>query len=110
MVDVQNLTVQIPHETIQYWGWFLALGTGLMLLGTAAVVRSITATVASMFLFGWLLVMASGIQIAQAVIIGHWADPVVLAKSVLARCDGDHEQTSIGLTRTQKCVSSHSSC
>jgi hypothetical protein len=24
MGNIQNLGVQIPHEIIQYWGWFLA--------------------------------------------------------------------------------------
>ena len=42
-------------------------------LGVAAVVRSFAATVASMLFFGWLLVAASGIEIAQAVMVGHWA-------------------------------------
>ena len=73
MGDVQVLAVQIPHELVQYWGWFLAFGIGLLVLGVAAVARSVTATVASMLFFGWLLVIASGIEIAQAVMVGHWA-------------------------------------
>ena len=73
MGDVQALVVQIPHDMIQYWGWFLAFGVGLLVLGFAAVARSVTATVASMLFFGWLLVIASGIQIAQAVMVGQWA-------------------------------------
>jgi len=36
-------------------------------------VRSVTATVVSMLFFGWLLVLASAIEIAQAVMVGHWA-------------------------------------
>src|SRR5271154_4071423 len=71
--DVQSLDVQIPHELVQYWGWFLAFGIALVLLGIAAVVRSVAATVVSMLFFGWLLVMASGIEIAQAIMVGHWA-------------------------------------
>ena len=70
--DIQML-IQIPHELAQNWGWFLALGIGLVILGLAAVVRSFAATVASMLFFGWLLVAASGIEIAQAVMVGHWA-------------------------------------
>ena len=72
LADVQ-LQVQIPHDIVQYWGWFLAFGIGVAILGIAAVVRSIQATVASMLFFGWLLVLASGIEIAQAVMVGHWA-------------------------------------
>jgi uncharacterized membrane protein HdeD (DUF308 family) len=70
--DVQ-LQVQIPHEIVQYWGWFLAFGIVVLALGVAAVVRSVAATVVSMLFFGWLLVLASGIEIAQAVMVGHWA-------------------------------------
>jgi uncharacterized membrane protein HdeD (DUF308 family) len=73
MGDIQALEIQIPHEIIQYWGWFLAFGIGLLVLGVAAVVRSVAATVVSMLFFGWLLVLASGIEIAQAVMVGHWA-------------------------------------
>ncbi len=73
MGDVQTLTVQIPQELVHYWGWFLVFGIGLVVLGIAAVARSFTATVASMLFFGWLLVFASGIEIAQAVMVGHWA-------------------------------------
>ncbi len=71
--DIQALDVQIPREIIQYWGWFLAFGIGVLGLGIAAVVRSVAATVASMLFFGWLLVLASGIEVAQAVMVGHWA-------------------------------------
>jgi uncharacterized membrane protein HdeD (DUF308 family) len=73
MGNVQTLEIQIPHEIVQYWGWFLAFGIGLVVLGVAAVARSITATVVSMLFFGWLLVIASGIEVAQAVMVGHWA-------------------------------------
>jgi uncharacterized membrane protein HdeD (DUF308 family) len=71
--NIQSLDVQIPHEIIQYWGWFLAFGIGLVVLGTAAVVRAVTATIVSMLFFGWLLVLACGIEIAQAIVVGHWA-------------------------------------
>lgn len=43
------------------------------MLGVAAVGRSVTATIASMLFFGWLLVLAAGIEVAQAVMVGHWA-------------------------------------
>jgi uncharacterized membrane protein HdeD (DUF308 family) len=31
-------------EMIHHWGWFLAFGIVLLLLGIAAIVRSVTAT------------------------------------------------------------------
>jgi uncharacterized membrane protein HdeD (DUF308 family) len=58
--EIQNLEVQFSHDLVQYWGWFLALGVGLLALGVAAVARAVTATVASMLFFGWLLVLAGG--------------------------------------------------
>jgi uncharacterized membrane protein HdeD (DUF308 family) len=70
MGDIQ---IQIPHELVQYWGWFLAFGTVLLVLGIAAVVRSVTATVVTMAFFGWLLLIACGIEIVQAIMVGHWA-------------------------------------
>jgi uncharacterized membrane protein HdeD (DUF308 family) len=66
-----TLDVQIPHELIQHWGWFLAFGVGLLLLGVIAVVRSVTATIVSILFFGWLLVLACGIEVAQAVMVSY---------------------------------------
>jgi uncharacterized membrane protein HdeD (DUF308 family) len=73
MGDAQDLAVQVPREIIQHWGWFLAFGIGLVLLGIVAIARSVMATVVSMVFFGWLLAMASGIEIIQAVMVGKWA-------------------------------------
>ena len=58
MGNIQNLDVQIPHEIIQYWGWFLAFGIALLLLCDVAVARSVTTTIVSMENFAWLLVVA----------------------------------------------------
>ena len=72
MGDIQALDIQIPREIVQYWGWFLAFGIALLLLGIAAIVRSVAATVATMLFFGWLLIIASAIEVVQAVMVGHW--------------------------------------
>ena len=73
MGEMQTYSVSMPQELVQYWGWFLAFGIALLALGVVAVARSFTATIVSMLFFGWLLVAASGIEIAQAVLVGHWA-------------------------------------
>lgn len=73
MNEVQALSVNVPPEVIHNWGWFLAFGIGILLLGVLAVVRSVAATVASMLFFGWLLVFASGIEIVQLIMVGKWA-------------------------------------
>jgi len=73
MNEIDILTVGIPPEVIHNWGWFLAFGIGLMLLGIAAIIRSVKATVISMSFFGWLLLIAAGIETAQAILVGKWA-------------------------------------
>ncbi|MGA7487715.1 MAG: HdeD family acid-resistance protein [Xanthobacteraceae bacterium] len=73
MTEIQVLDVRIPAEIVHNWGWFLAFGVGLVLLGILAVVRSVAATVVSMLFFGWLLVIAAGIEIVQAIMVGKWA-------------------------------------
>jgi uncharacterized membrane protein HdeD (DUF308 family) len=58
---------------IHHWGWFLAFGIVLLLLGVAAIIRSVTATVASMVFFGWLLVLAGIFEFVMAFMVGNWA-------------------------------------
>src|SRR5260370_42036264 len=73
MSEIQTLDVRIPAEIIHNWGWFLDFGIGLVLLGFLAIGRSVAATVVSMLFFGWLLVIAAGIEVAQAIMVGKWA-------------------------------------
>src|SRR5260370_8372874 len=73
MSEIQTLDVRIPAEIIHNWGWFLAFGIGLALLGILAIVRAVAATVVSMLFFGWLLVIAAGIEIVQAIMVGKCA-------------------------------------
>jgi uncharacterized membrane protein HdeD (DUF308 family) len=58
---------------IHHWGWFLAFGIVLLLLGIAAIVRSVTTTVVSMYFFGWLLVLAGIFAFVSAFMVGNWA-------------------------------------
>ena len=60
-------------EMIHHWGWFLAFGIVLVMLGVAAVVRSFITTVASMMFFGWLLMFAGIIEFIYAFMVGKWA-------------------------------------
>ncbi len=73
MGAVQDLAVQVPREVSQHWWWLLGLGFGMVLLGIAAAARALTTTVASMVFFGWLLAIASGIEMIQAIMVGKWA-------------------------------------
>jgi len=60
-------------ELIQNWGWFLAFGVALVLLGIVAIIRTVTTTVVSMVFFGWLLVLASLIEFVESFMVGKWA-------------------------------------
>src|SRR5271166_7212646 len=71
--DIHTLDIELTRGLAQYWGWFLLLGVVLLALGIAAAWRSMTATLASMLFFGWLLLAAAGIEVIQAVIVAHWA-------------------------------------
>ncbi len=71
MIDV--MIVKVTPEMIHNWGWFLAFGVVLLLLGIAAIVRAFTATVVSMVFFGWVLVFASAVQFLDAFLVGNWA-------------------------------------
>ncbi len=70
-IDV--VVVSATPEMTHHWGWFLAFGVVLLLLGIAAIVRSFAATVASMVFFGWLLVFGSIIEFLEAFMVGNWA-------------------------------------
>ena len=71
--NIQGFSVEFSRDLAAYWGWFLAFGVVLFILGAVAVWRSVAATVATMLFFGWLLVFACVIEIVQAVMVGHWA-------------------------------------
>lgn len=53
---------EIKHN----WGWFLALGVFLIVLGVVAISCSILTTLASVVLFGWLLVISGVVQTIHA--------------------------------------------
>jgi uncharacterized membrane protein HdeD (DUF308 family) len=70
---IHTLDIDITKDLAQQWGWFLAFGVALLLLGVAAVVRSVTATLVTMAFFGWLLLLAAAVEIVAALWVGHWA-------------------------------------
>src|SRR5215468_7189713 len=73
MTEIQALDIRVPAEIVHNWGWFLAFGIALVLIGVVAIARAVAATVISMLFFGWLLVIAAGIEVVQAIMVGKWA-------------------------------------
>ncbi len=56
-----------------YRGWVIFAGITSLVLGTAAVIYTGTATIASVVLFGWLLMLAGVMQIVHAFQVRTWS-------------------------------------
>ena len=54
-------------------GWVIFAGITMLVLGTAAVIYDVTATLASVFMFGWLLLLAGAMQIVHAFQVRTWS-------------------------------------
>lgn len=48
------------------WGWLVTLGIALIVIGAIAVVDSVAVSIASMIVFGWILLVAGVIQAVQS--------------------------------------------
>jgi uncharacterized membrane protein HdeD (DUF308 family) len=72
-MDTQvNPLTRVPPEIVYHWGLFLVFGLGLIGLSIIAAIRSARASVASVYFFGWLLIVASGIEAGDAYMTGGW--------------------------------------
>src|SRR5260221_7432504 len=54
-------------------GWVIFAGITLLMLGAVAVMYDLIATIASVVLFGWLLVLAGSTQIVHAFQVRTWS-------------------------------------
>jgi len=54
-------------------GWVIFAGITMLVLGSAAVIYDGTATLVSVFLFGWLLMLAGVMQIVHAFQVRNWS-------------------------------------
>ncbi|MGD9126006.1 MAG: HdeD family acid-resistance protein [Planctomycetia bacterium] len=66
-----------PVESLQSnWGWFLALGISLVVVGALAVCLPAIATEITIFALGWLLIVGGVIQAIHAFTAGKWGGTV----------------------------------
>jgi uncharacterized membrane protein HdeD (DUF308 family) len=65
----QNTT---QHGLQQNWGWFLALGIGMIFVGTMAIVLPALATLSATIVLGWLLVLGGVFQGVHAFYVRNW--------------------------------------
>ncbi|MGA2710601.1 MAG: HdeD family acid-resistance protein [Steroidobacteraceae bacterium] len=54
------------------WGWFTALGVTFIILGGICVVGEVTATLAAVLAFGWLLLVGGVVALIQAFYTRTW--------------------------------------
>ncbi len=55
------------------WGWFLALGIGLVILGTLAIIYSFTSTIFSVVYLGFLLIIIGLFEGVQSFKLSLWS-------------------------------------
>ena len=60
-------------EVRSSWGWFLGLGILLMVLGAICIIGNVTATFATVLVFGWLLLISGVIALVHAFSTKNWS-------------------------------------
>lgn len=55
------------------WGWFLALGIALIVLGCICILGDMTATLVTVLAFGWLLLVGAVLALIQALRARTWS-------------------------------------
>jgi uncharacterized membrane protein HdeD (DUF308 family) len=56
----------------QHRGWFLFLGVALLVLGILAIIYDVTATVISVLVFGWILIIGGVVEIVHGYQTHRW--------------------------------------
>ncbi len=67
------------------WGWFVALGLALVVLGGVCIFGEVTATLATVLAFGWLLIMGAVVALIQAFQLRTWSAFFLFLLSALLR-------------------------
>lgn len=72
MAKISDLFMAGIDELEKSWGWFLALGMLLMVLGVVCVGTARTATTISILVFGWMLVLSGLVWFVSAFLARAW--------------------------------------
>jgi uncharacterized membrane protein HdeD (DUF308 family) len=67
------------------WGWFLVLGILLTILGVTCLVFNVTATFATVFVFGWMLLISGVFALVHAFRTWTWSGFFLYLLSALFR-------------------------
>ena len=74
MTSISDLVDAGLQEIRKSWGWFLAFGILLMILGVACVVKAQTATTFSILALGWVLAISGVLWLVNAFWALSWPD------------------------------------
>ena len=61
------------REIARHWGWFLALGILLVILGIAAIAFPFLSTIAAKIAIGWIFLVAGVVEVIHAFYVKRWA-------------------------------------
>jgi uncharacterized membrane protein HdeD (DUF308 family) len=67
------------------WGWFIALGIALIVLGGVCILGDITATLITVLAFGWLLIAGAIVALIQAFQVRTWSGFFLFLLTALLR-------------------------
>jgi uncharacterized membrane protein HdeD (DUF308 family) len=67
------------------WGWFIALGIALIVLGGFCILGDLTATLVTVLAFGWLLIVGAIVALIQAFQVRTWSGFFLFVLSALLR-------------------------
>lgn len=73
------------HEMRSSWGWFMALGLLLVLIGVICIIGDVTATFVTIIAFGWLLLLGGVVSLIQAFRVHNWSGFLLYLLSALLR-------------------------
>ncbi len=88
MSDRKSISANISaalDEIHDSWGWFIALGIALVILGAACILSSVTATLVTVLAFGWLLILGGLFALIQAFRTRTWSGFFLFLLSALLR-------------------------
>src|SRR5262245_65765548 len=69
----QAIQLTGSDELRRHWGWYFALGLVLIVLGTIAIGSTFVMTIASVFFFGWLLIIGGVMAVIHAFWHKRWS-------------------------------------
>ena len=70
--DISDTLKEHIGELRSKWGWFVGLGIVMLIVGVIALGNLLAATVASVYLVGFMMLIAGGFEIAHAFGVKSW--------------------------------------